>query len=53
MLGWHTKLGGNLTSPVIANGRVLVASANEHILYVLQAETGKLLWQYSFDARID
>ncbi len=53
VLGWHTELGGNLTSPVIACGRVFLASTNEHILYALQAETGKLLWQYSFDARID
>jgi outer membrane protein assembly factor BamB len=52
-LGWRTELGGKLTSPVVANGRVFVASINEHLLYALQAETGKSLWQYSFDARID
>ena len=52
-LGWHTELGGNLTSPVVADGRVFLASTNEHVLYALQAETGELFWQYSFDARID
>lgn len=52
-LGWQTKLSGNLTSPVVADGRVFLASTNEHVLYALQAETGELLWQYSFDAHID
>lgn len=51
--GWRTELGGNLTSPVVANGRVFLASTDEHILYALHAETGQLLWQHSFDARID
>jgi len=52
-IGWRTELGGKLTSPVIANGRVFLASTDEHLLYALEAETGQGLWQYSFDARID
>ena len=52
-LGWRTKPGGNLTSPVVANNRVFLASTDEHVLFSLQAQTGELLWQYSFDARID
>ena len=52
-IGWLTELGGNLTSPVVANGRVFLASTDEHVLYALQAETGNVLWQYSLDARID
>lgn len=53
VLGWHTELGGNLTSPVVANGRLFLGSTDEHVLYALRADTGELLWQYSFDARID
>jgi outer membrane protein assembly factor BamB len=52
-VGWRKPLGGNLTSPVVANGRVLLASTDEHVLYALEAETGEVLWQYSFNARID
>jgi outer membrane protein assembly factor BamB len=52
-LAWQTKLGGNLTSPIIANGCVFLASMNKHVLYALQAETGEILWQNSFNARID
>lgn len=52
-VGWQTKLGSGLTSPVIADGRLFVASSNEHVLHALQAETGASLWQYSFDARVD
>ncbi len=53
MVGWNTELSGNLTSPVVANGRVFVASTNEHVLYALGAKTGELLWQHNFDARVD
>ena len=53
LLGWRQELGGNLTSPVIACGRVFLASTDEHVLYAIHAETGKLLWQRSFNARID
>jgi outer membrane protein assembly factor BamB len=52
-IGWRTELGGKLTSPVIANGRVFLASTDEHLLYALHAETGERLWQYRLDARID
>jgi outer membrane protein assembly factor BamB len=50
---WRKPLGGNLTSPVIADGRVLLASMDEHVLYALKAETGEMLWQYTFNACID
>jgi len=53
LLGWRTQLGGKLTSPVIADGRVYVVSSEAHRLQALDARTGKALWQYSFDARVD
>jgi outer membrane protein assembly factor BamB len=51
--GWKKQLGGNLTSPIIADRRVFLASSDEHVLYALKAKTGEMLWQYDFDARID
>ncbi len=50
---WRLKLGGRLTQPVVADGRVFVASVDEHALYVLDAETGRLLQRFEVGGRID
>jgi outer membrane protein assembly factor BamB len=53
LLGWTSDLGGRLTSPVVANDRVYVASTDAHELHALDAATGKHLWRYVFGARVD
>ncbi len=53
LLGWQTTPGGGLTSPVIAQQRVYVASVDQHTLHALDADTGQSLWDYTFDARVD
>ncbi len=53
LLGWETDLGGKLTSPVIASGRVFVAATDRHLLHAIEADTGSIAWQYAFDARVD
>jgi outer membrane protein assembly factor BamB len=53
LLGWRRELGGKLTAPVIAGGRVYLASSDAHTLYALDAATGEPLWQTTLDARID
>ena len=53
LLGWETELGGKLTSPVVADGRVYLASTDAHRLHALDAATGEIIWQATFDARID
>ena len=53
LLGWQAELGGKLTSPVIANGRVYVASIDRHRLYASDAETGKTLWDVTLGGRMD
>ncbi len=50
---WETNLGGRLTQPVIAGGRVYVASVDAHTLYALDAGTGKVLWKFVAGGRID
>jgi outer membrane protein assembly factor BamB len=50
---WHTEIGGKLTQPVIADGRVFVASVNAHTIDALDTGTGKTLWTYMAGARID
>jgi outer membrane protein assembly factor BamB len=50
---WTAKVGGKLTQPVVADGRVFVASVNAHTINALYADTGKTLWTYTAGARID
>ncbi|MFO7902262.1 MAG: PQQ-binding-like beta-propeller repeat protein [Pirellulaceae bacterium] len=50
---WETKLDGQLTSPVIAKGVLLVAATDKHQVHALDADTGQKLWSYQAAARID
>ena len=50
---WRTDVGGRLTQPVVAHGKLLVASIEEHTLLALDAETGVRLWRFETGGRID
>ena len=50
---WKTDLGGRLSAPVIAGGRVFVAAIDTHTLHALDASTGESLWSYTVGGRID
>jgi len=50
---WETELGGKLTSPVVAEGKLLVASADAHTVHALNAGTGKPLWSFTAGGRVD
>jgi len=50
---WRTKLGGRLTAPVAAGGRVYVASCDAHTVFALDAATGKPTWHHVAGGRID
>jgi len=50
---WQKRLGGKITPPVLADGRLFVASVETHTLYALDAATGKTLWNYTAGGRID
>jgi len=60
-LKWHwdikaqrgVRSSARLTQPVIAQGKVLVAAVDQHTIYALDEETGKLLWQYVAGGRVD
>lgn len=53
LLGWQTPLGGTLTSPVVAESRVYLADTDARRLHALDAASGKPLWSFAFDARVD
>ena len=50
---WSASLGGRLTQPVIADGRVFVASIDAHTVYALAANDGREIWRFTADGRID
>jgi len=50
---WSTTLGGRLTQPVSAGGRVVLADADAGIVYALDTGSGKVLWKHVAAGRVD
>lgn len=50
---WSAPIGGRITSPVIAAGRVFVAEIDAHRLHALNEQSGERLWTFTAGARID
>jgi outer membrane protein assembly factor BamB len=50
---WETKLGGRLSPPVIANGRVFVSQIDQHQVHALDAASGAKQWSFTAGARVD
>ncbi len=50
---WRAKLGGRLTSPVIADGVVLAGSVDTHTVCALDVDSGRELWRFTAGGRVD
>jgi outer membrane protein assembly factor BamB len=50
---WRSKLGGKLSTPVVADGKLFVASADDHSVHALDAETGQPDWSFMAGGRVD
>ncbi|NQT87648.1 PQQ-binding-like beta-propeller repeat protein [bacterium] len=50
---WRRPVGGRLSSLTVAEGKVFVASVDEHRVVVLDADTGEPRWSFTADARVD
>ncbi len=50
---WQAKLGTRLSSLTIAEGKVFVASVDDHTVHALGAEDGNPLWRYTVGGRVD
>ena len=50
---WKTDIGGRLSAVTVAEGKVLVAQADTHTVYVLDAGSGKVLWRFTAGGRVD
>ena len=50
---WQTKIGGPLTPPVVAAGRLFVVTTDTHTVHALDANRGQALWTFTTGGRID
>jgi outer membrane protein assembly factor BamB/2-polyprenyl-3-methyl-5-hydroxy-6-metoxy-1,4-benzoquinol methylase len=50
---WQADVGGRLTSPTIAGGKVFVASVDEHRVCAIDADSGRESWDFTAGARVD
>jgi len=50
---WKTQVGGKLSSLVCADGKVFVSQVDENNVCCLDADTGKILWNYTAGGRVD
>jgi outer membrane protein assembly factor BamB len=50
---WQHQLSGPLSAPVVAGGRVLVASVDAHTVHALSAKEGQPAWSFTAGGRID
>ena len=50
---WRAELGGKITAPTVAEGKVFAASVDEHKLLAIDAQSGRLIWHFTGGARID
>jgi len=52
-INWKVTLKGTLTAPVAAGGKVFVAKPDAHALYALDTASGKVMWHFTANGRID
>jgi outer membrane protein assembly factor BamB len=52
-VAWRAEVGGKPTSPVIAAGKVLVASVDAHSVHALKAADGEPAWSCVVGGRVD
>ena len=50
---WRTRLGGDLTSVVVAGDKLFVAAVDRHTVYSLDTKTGKVDWSFTAGGRVD
>ncbi|MBM4094122.1 MAG: hypothetical protein FJ276_32655, partial [Planctomycetes bacterium] len=50
---WTAEVGGKITPPVLASGRVFVAQVDTHRIWCLDQSGGKPCWTFTAGARID
>jgi len=52
-LKWKKRIGGKLSPIVVACGKVLLSSIDNHTVYALERESGSVLWRFTAGGRVD
>jgi len=50
---WQVHVGGELTSPIVAGGKVFVSSMEEHRVCAIDVDSGRSTWDFTAGARVD
>jgi outer membrane protein assembly factor BamB len=50
---WEIDLSGRLTAPIAADGSVFLADKDRHLVYAIDASSGKKQWTHAAGGRID
>jgi outer membrane protein assembly factor BamB len=50
---WQADIGRSPTAPVIADSKVFIGAADEHRVMALDATSGKRLWSFTANGRVD
>ncbi|MBD3265937.1 PQQ-binding-like beta-propeller repeat protein [bacterium] len=50
---WRINIGGKLSSPVAADGKIFVAQIDNHTIHALDARNGRPIWQFTAGGRVD
>ncbi len=50
---WRATIGGRLSAPVIAEGKVFVAAVDSHTVHAFGEADGKPAWQFTAGGRVD
>lgn len=50
---WTARIGGRLTPPVVAGGKVLFSAMDEDAVYALDGTNGNVIWRYVTGGRVD
>jgi len=50
---WKTDIGGRLSAPVVANGKVFVASIDAHRVTAIDLDSGRRVWTCVAGGRVD
>ncbi|MHC4118233.1 MAG: outer membrane protein assembly factor BamB family protein [Planctomycetota bacterium] len=50
---WERRLGGRLSAPTVAAGKLFVASVDTHTVHALDAKSGRPIWSYTTGGRVD
>lgn len=50
---WEAPIGGKLSSPVIAGGKLFVSAVDRHQVHCVDAASGKAIWSHTASGRVD